>query len=498
MVGLFNNLGFSTNPFSRYSAEEEKEYLDKIYIKPRYYKTIYNDIKDGASRFIVGERGIGKTALMMNLEQDLKQESVFSIITDEYDGIEINDNSCQILLLVLKKMVTKYSVYLLNNKRIARKMCRQDKEKLSFFINNFFETLIPDEFKRTSDLVTGIGKKKILARIFNIFLLKPTNIFLSGASEWVATTVSKSLGMPGVSESFYKSYIPEITVKNLDDKVSIETLDYGTIKNLLKLLVDLIIKSGFKSVSIFMDKIDEYQKLGTNVTNIANFIKGIAADTSLLQIEKCSFVFVIWNKIKEQLNDCGIRYDKFKPIDISWSNEELKIILDRRLKYFSKSEVIETKDIFEDSCISKILNLANKSPRQLLVLISRIYDEQEAENENVNRFSLEACNLGIMEHACTFDFPSLYPGEKGKKTYIVSVVNTILKVGKKEFGSSDLVSVKKYSVQAANNDLKIMREYALIDEIKGCGGKMKMYRVVHPVIEYLIAMNIEEMNLAEM
>lgn len=497
MVDLFTNLGFSSNPFSRFSAEEEKEYLDKIYIRPRYYKTIYNDIRDGASRFIVGERGIGKTALMMNLEKDLKKEQIFPIIIDEYDGIEISNNSSQILLLIIRKLVTKYSVYLLNNKRDARKMSKQDKEKLSFFINNFFETLSPEEYKKTSEIVTRIGKKTLLARLFNIFLLKPTNIVLSGASEWVSTTVSKSLGMPNVPDSFYKSYIPEITVKTVDDKINLNTLDYATIKNLLRLLVELITKYRFVGISVFMDKIDEYQKLGTNVTNIANFIKGIAADTSLLQMEKCSFVFVIWNKIKEELNDCGIRYDKFKPIDINWSNDELEKILNKRLEFFSKNDVIEAKNLFDESSISSLLNLANKSPRQLIVLISRIYDEQEAENANVTKFTLDAQNAGIMEYVCNFDFPSLYPGEKGKKTYIVSVVNTILKVGKSEFGSSDLVLVKKYSVQAANNDLKIMREYALIDEIKGRSGKMKLYRVVNPVINYMISMKVEEMNLAE-
>ena len=46
MEELYENMGFTSNPFSRFSAEEEKEYLEEIYIKPRYYRTVYNDIKD--------------------------------------------------------------------------------------------------------------------------------------------------------------------------------------------------------------------------------------------------------------------------------------------------------------------------------------------------------------------------------------------------------------------------------------------------------------------
>ncbi len=84
MEELYENMGFTSNPFSRFSAEEEKEYLEEIYIKPRYYRTVYNDIKDGTSRFIIGERGIGKTALMLNLEQDLEKNNIFSVLIDEY------------------------------------------------------------------------------------------------------------------------------------------------------------------------------------------------------------------------------------------------------------------------------------------------------------------------------------------------------------------------------------------------------------------------------
>jgi DNA replication protein DnaC len=79
MADLFENMGFNANPFSRFSAEEEKEYLQKIFVQPKYYATIHSDIKSGTSRFIFGERGVGKSALVLNLMNDFSEERVLSV-----------------------------------------------------------------------------------------------------------------------------------------------------------------------------------------------------------------------------------------------------------------------------------------------------------------------------------------------------------------------------------------------------------------------------------
>ncbi len=62
---LYKSLGFTDNPFSTFSAEEEKAFLNKIYINPLFYNTLKSDLQKGLSRFILGARGIGKTALLL-------------------------------------------------------------------------------------------------------------------------------------------------------------------------------------------------------------------------------------------------------------------------------------------------------------------------------------------------------------------------------------------------------------------------------------------------
>ncbi len=496
MAELFSNLGFTCNPFSKFSAEEEKEYLDKIYIKPKYYETVYGDIKAGASRFIIGERGIGKTALMMKLEGDFKQDGVFTVIIDEYDGIKEKDNQAELLALIIRKVVTKYAVFLNNNKKEIKKLSKKEKEYLSFFVTNFFETLSESDYEKLAESVDVNRKANLFKWFFNKFLLTPINVALSGVSEWVSTTIAKSLGLPPVTEDFYKSYISELSIEDKNVKQDMSNVDYSTLKRWMKDLVDCMTKAGYKSIAIFLDRIDEYQQLGTNVKVISNFVKGLATDTSLLQMDKCSFVFVIWSKVKDELNTSGARFDKFKTIDINWSNDELIKIVNRRLNYFSDNK-ITLEGLFEGGDISNVIETVNKSPRQVIQLLSRIYDEQQATDDGVSFFSKSVKESGIKTYVSNYDFPSMYPGESGKKSYIVSVVNTLLKVGKIRFRTQDLVAAKKYSSQAANSDIRLMRDYALIEEDRRVPGPAKEYVVTHPTIRYMIEKNIDEMALPE-
>lgn len=86
---LYQSMGFNENPFNKYSAEEELKYLSEMYQKPTYYESLLSEISEGNSRYLLGERGIGKSALMYYLISDLKKKQIFAILIDEFDGIPI-------------------------------------------------------------------------------------------------------------------------------------------------------------------------------------------------------------------------------------------------------------------------------------------------------------------------------------------------------------------------------------------------------------------------
>ena len=72
-----------------------------------------------------------------------------------------------------------------------------------------------------------------------------------------------------------------------------------------------------------------------DINKVAEFTLQILTDTDLLYTNKLSIVFSLWSEVKRTLNNRGVRFDKFQDIDISWRDEELEHIIDKRLYYYS-------------------------------------------------------------------------------------------------------------------------------------------------------------------
>ena len=140
-MNLYQNLGFKENPFSTFSAEEEESFLQNIYINPLFYQTLKSDITKGNSRFILGARGIGKTALLLQLKSAIENEGVFTLIIDEFDGVPPKNNEAEFVKLILESIVTNLTVQISKTPNLLRKLDKNQKEKLSFFIKEFFKTL---------------------------------------------------------------------------------------------------------------------------------------------------------------------------------------------------------------------------------------------------------------------------------------------------------------------------------------------------------------------
>ncbi|MCU0158202.1 P-loop ATPase, Sll1717 family [Bacillus safensis] len=496
MNELYKNLGFKDNPFSRFSAEEERDYLNDIFQNPKYFQTILTDIKEGRTRFIVGERGIGKSALMYRLKEDLENEKVLTLLIDRFDNFNLKSNEKDFLIEVIKQLVNFVSILTFTDKSVIKNLSKYEKEKLAFFISEFFDTLSQSELERIYNNTTKYKNNNFLKKVYNILFSKPVNVVLSATSETISDTVRKSLGVQGdLSEEFYKKYIPEFKLSGVGKKSNI--LEVSDVKKCKEFLEDILIvskKCGFKKVAVFFDKIDEYPGLNGNITNITEFIKDITLDTNLLHMEDISFVFVIWSKVKNSLNNIGVRFDKFKPIDITWTDEELKNIVEKRLGYFSNEQVAIADVIGSPTEITKVINLAYKSPRHLIMLLSRVYDEQDIINSEVKSFDSTALSQGYRHFIINFDYPSLYPGKASRKDYIITVINKILRLKKLEFEVKDWVAEYKISNQKTSGDIKIIKEYALITEIDNPGSPKKKYKVIEPRLRFLIENGITKIG----
>lgn len=495
---LYQQLGFNENPFSTFSAEEEKSFLKDIYINPLFFETLKADLKKGHSRFIIGARGIGKTALLIRLLETVEQENVFSIIIDQFDGIPSKDNETEIARLIIQSLVTNFSIVISKSPQLLKKLNKDQKEKLAFIIKEFFKTLSKSQYEKYYNKATKYQTRNFWKKVYNYIFNRPINFLIAGGIEIVAETVRKSMGLPSPDgQQFYKNYLPELALEEITKDQNPERFlkDFKVLKSILNDLCEIIKATGFSTSVVFFDKIDEYTKLNSSISAVADFLETFLKDTTVLMNDNYSLVFSIWEVLKPELTNKGVRFDKIKPIDITWQTQNLKDILNRRVQFFSNSKKTIKDIIPNDDALEQIIKLSNNSPRYLFRQLSYIYDQQSEIDNASTFFSPTAISKGQQSYALSFDYYAIYPTKRNSKEDIIVNINRILKIGKPIIKTKDFVEVYKVGSQAGNSYLKIVQEYDLVKQLTETDeGGARLYEVKDPVINHLIKLGVTELK----
>lgn len=489
MQELYQSLGFKSNLLSKFSAEEELEYLNKVYVTPKYYNSLYTNLKDASSRFIIGSRGSGKTALINQLQNSLEESNVFTLLIDNFESIPNKDNDKFFLYAIIQELVQNFSLVLSKNPVLVKKLDVFEKEKLAFFIQEFFKTLSKREYLERNNKVKRFKTSNFIKNIYNFFLNKPINYLISGGVEILSDTVSKSLGLPKIqNEEFFKNYLPKAEVSEPSKKQKLDDFDYNSLKGILIDLAKIIKKTGYQNVVILVDKIDENRNLKGSINDVCIFLEGILKDTNLLMQEDFSLVFSIWDEVRNELASKGVRFDKFKPVDVTWTSIEMCQIIDNRVKHFSINQKKLDDLLVDPNEKNALIDLANFSPRDLLHLLSTIYDEQSILDSSATFFSKEAILTGKLKFCSNYEYYALFPSKKNTKDDVFRNINRILKTAKTTIRATDIAAILKVSGVTANSYIKIMSDFNFIKMTD----EQYVYEVVDPKIRYLIVNKVLE------
>lgn len=494
---LYQNIGFTDNPFSTFSAEEEKNFLNNIYINPLFYKTLKSDLAKGHSRFILGARGIGKTALLLQLKAAIENENVFSIIIDDFDGVPVKNNDVELTRLIIENIVTKFCITVSKNPKGLKNLNSYQKEKLSFIIKEFFQTLSKSEYEKLYNKADNYKTRNVLRNIWNRVFNRPINFLISGGIEIVSETVRKAMGLPLTdNKEFFKNYVPELTLEQIEREKNPEKFlsNFKSLKSILNDLTEIIQSSGFQTTVVFFDKVDEYTKLNSSISAVADFLDGFLKDTTILMNKSYSLVFSLWDVLKPELTNSGVRFDKIKPIDITWQTGNIKEILNKRIQYFSNGKKDINEVITSESKLNEIISLSSNSPRYLFRQLSYIYDQQAEINNQATVLTEEAIEKGQLVYAKSFEYYAIYPTKRGSKEDILTNINRLLKIGKEVIKTKDFVEVFKVSNQTGISYIKIVQEYNLVKELTETDSGAKMYEVQDPVIKHLIKHGVTEVK----
>ncbi|ENA1795595.1 hypothetical protein ABF176_002442 [Flavobacterium psychrophilum] len=487
---LDQNLGLKKNPFSKRSSEQELDFLENIFLEPNYYRTLTNDLLSGDSSFIIGQRGHGKSSIINKLVEDLeKEQNLFVIKIDRFETIPIKRNETAFLKLILKSLITKVSIYLDKNKELLKKLDKFEKEKLAFFIRLFFRTLSYEEYKNIYDNLHKVKLKNFFFRLFNKWGVVPVNTLASSALSISSNFIRQSIGLEiSDSPSVYKEYFGSI------DEINFDTLDIDKqdcSKDNLKQMLDQVLvifkKLEFNTTIILFDKIDEYQELNQDVAKIGVFTSEILSDTELLLNANLAIGFSLWSELKSELSGT-VRFDKFGSIDVRWKAKDLELLIDKRINYFSINKDKNLKDLMtNENDRNELFHISNKSPRDLISVLSDIYREQSNNNQSANCFDGTSISNGLVNFCSNYDYDSIYPSKAGKNKEIKSMINKILGLRLTRFTVKQLNEAYNQNIPQSEGQIKLMINYKLICEEDILGpNNIKYYEVIDPKVEFLI------------
>ena len=484
------------HPFSNFSAEEEKQLLKDIFYEPSYYKELRDVVLNGASRLLVGQRGFGKSVTIYSLYKDLAFQKTLPILIHKYDGIPVEKNESDFLCVILKAITNEIAKHLFTNNEGRRKLNDYQKNKLSFFIQLFYDPSTASYYIEKAKEIKNI-KRGIWIRSFFNKNLKAINIILSCAQSFTSTLLRESLQIPAVDSTteMVKSFLHEVDVPKIESVKwsEIVLLSTDTLKEYLTILIDITKTIGFNSIAILFDGIDEYKLVSSDAVAVTKFTEGILRDTQLLYTDNLSIVFSLWSEVKNSLNTKGVRFDKFPEIHIDWTDGELESLINKRLLHFSENKLhpLTLEQLVGDQTYrNQILELANKSPRSLIDLLHNISYKET--NEDVVSFSARAIADGIMVYCKTFDYISLCPLHF--KDDYMSWLNKLLSIRLCDFSLEQMATSLNLKTKTSTPQTYILelKKRGLVSLTEGVDGN-NIYKIVDPRLRYLVSKGITEL-----
>lgn len=76
---FLKSIGLVNYPFNLYTAENEQEYADRLFVRADNYDSIKGSYEGNRSIIVRGNRGIGKTALLFDLQRGVNSKEHFCV-----------------------------------------------------------------------------------------------------------------------------------------------------------------------------------------------------------------------------------------------------------------------------------------------------------------------------------------------------------------------------------------------------------------------------------
>jgi hypothetical protein len=478
--------GFEDYPFGVFTAESEKDKLKDLFVEPSSYGPILDTFGKRSTVVVCGERGTGKTALILEIERRVLDDRIL-VRVDDFAALQKSHTGSQLYKFLLDALAQRLLLFVANQPKRSRRLNADEKIVLSYLMKFHVNQLSKQRLAEKVRAIYFPFYKKAASWLYDIF--RPSgNVVAAAAVDGVSELICKSLGIPVQPPSTtVREYFPKMNPELLDD---IQEQEANLA--LLTKVADLAKNAGaVKGVLFLIDKVDEDPKLEGDAEEIADFLEVLLKDLKLLLHTDIQFVISSWTIPVEYLKGRGVRLQKLSTEYVTWDKANLEEVLNKRVQTFSHSKVLEYKTLFDSDVTTndfdELFRLANKNPRDLWHLFDGIMRAQFSSDSDAIKISKTAMLVAIEKFVRTFNFYEYYPrnaGARANSMDIYSYIAHLQKLDKSTFTKNELNTVAGTGSSTVNY-VSAMKNMGLIEDTHEKGANSAIvYAIRDPKVVY--------------
>lgn len=488
---FYEQIGFSKYPFRDKTAE--KEDASNLFIAPPDYSILKDTYDSGETAIIAGNRGTGKTIILLNIKANASSIKSVSYIGN-YESISLSNNLLDFYSLILQSIISETLIYLSKHKKALKNLNKDDKVFLSFLIMKYADSITNSGLISKIEDVQLNTIKKILNKI-SVPLTTLLNYGTTAAANFGNELLNRNFGayLPSVDKGKICKIIPDIHFDVEDDFRSVN-ISYALLEKAL-LLVKKILNS---TPIVILDKFDEDFRLDNDADLTANFIKELVCDNKLLHNKNIQLFVSVWEIPFSNLLS-NFRKSKHTVFNIRWTKAELENVLNHRLSVYSDKKIVDYKSLFtidiSDTLYEQMFTLSNMNPRDLWGIFDSFFREQYKIDSQCKKISSTAFENALVSFVKDFNFYEYYPRKKDARKNtndVYSYIRHLLQLNNTDEFTQEELRTAASTGGSTTNYITGMVNIGLIKKTddKRPGGAI-IYKVHDPKISFAIFKQID-------
>lgn len=343
------------NPFAHKQAEEEREWLEAVFVEHPAYNAIAYEAEPRSS-ILHAARGAGKTTTCAMFEKLCAEEAERR-----------------------RPLVVRFQEWL--------PLADLDNQPLYAQVKRYLEVL----FSHVVAALPSISNTAWIATPSDPFLREYLSWFCSHYGDRL--TDQELYQLTGASRLFPRP---------VESSEAVQRFSQASPMQHLRWLLRALQAANVRTVYVMVDRVDELAITVARPERGADLLLPLLGNLELLELPGLAFKFFIPSSIVEVLRTRGeLREDRIGCYALEWSEEKginlLQKLVQNRLSYFSEGRVSSLAALSEPDLrdIEEVLSRAAAgSPRRLLILAERVLQER-ASDANVNDLLIQRRHLEL-------------------------------------------------------------------------------------------------------